>query len=143
MPDSDGQYRKNSSLNPKNCDIISAQPALYQYMLISAFPSESQVLNSRVYGTGMRELKIQPQRKNRTIRYKFSKEEKEMKISKDMLIGQLVTMDELIPPMLMRAGMHCLGCPSAQGESLEEACQVHGIDCDELVSQMNEILAVR
>ena len=45
-----------------------------------------------------------------------------MQISKDMLIGQLVNMDELIPQMLMRAGMHCLGCPSAQGESLEEAC---------------------
>lgn len=73
----------------------------------------------------------------------LTKEEKRMQISKDMLIGQLVNMDELIPQMLMRAGMHCLGCPSAQGESLEEACMVHGIDCDELVSQMNEILASR
>ena len=66
-----------------------------------------------------------------------------MQISKDMLIGQLVNMDELIPQMLMRAGMYCLGCPSAQGESLEEACMVHGIDCEGLVSQMNEILATR
>jgi len=66
-----------------------------------------------------------------------------MTISKDMLIGQLVGMDELIPQMLMGAGMHCLGCPSAQGESLEEACFVHGIDCDDLVSKMNEILADR
>ena len=52
-------------------------------------------------------------------------------------------MDELIPQMLMGAGMHCLGCPSAQGESLEEACYVHGIDCDDLVSKMNEVLADR
>ncbi len=66
-----------------------------------------------------------------------------MQISKDMLIGQLVAMDEMIPAMLMRAGMHCLGCPSAQAESLEEACMVHGIDCDVLVAQMNEILAAK
>ena len=66
-----------------------------------------------------------------------------MQISKDMLIGQLVNMDEMIAPMLMRAGMHCLGCPSAQGETLEEACMVHGIDCDVLVTQMNEVLAAR
>ena len=45
--------------------------------------------------------------------------------------------------MLMRAGMHCLGCPASQGESLEEACMVHGIDCDELVAGMNEVLASR
>ena len=71
------------------------------------------------------------------------KEEEQMQISKDMLIGQLVNMDEMIAPMLMRAGMHCLGCPSAQGETLEEACMVHGIDCDVLVAQMNEVLAAR
>ena len=66
-----------------------------------------------------------------------------MQISKDMLMGELVRMDDLIPQMLMGAGMHCLGCPSAQAESLEEACMVHGIDCDDLVSKMNEVLASR
>ena len=66
-----------------------------------------------------------------------------MKIDKTMLIGELVHMDELIPQMLMAAGMHCIGCPSSQAESLEEACMVHGIDCDDLVSKMNEILADR
>lgn len=66
-----------------------------------------------------------------------------MQISKDMLIGELIQVDELIAPMLMRAGMHCLGCPSAQGESLEEACMVHGIDCDVLVQGINEVLATR
>ena len=66
-----------------------------------------------------------------------------MQINKDMLIGELVVMDELLPQMLMGAGMHCLGCPSSQMESLEEACMVHGIDCDDLVSKMNEILANR
>lgn len=64
-----------------------------------------------------------------------------MQVSKDMLIGELLEADELVAPVLMRAGMHCLGCPSAQGESLEEACMVHGIDCDALVSGINEILA--
>ena len=66
-----------------------------------------------------------------------------MKIEKTMLIGELIHMDELIPQMLMGARMHCLGCPSSQAESLEEACMVHGIDCDDLVSKMNEILADR
>lgn len=66
-----------------------------------------------------------------------------MQINKDMLIGEMIHMDELIPNMLMAAGMHCLGCPSAQMETLEEACMVHGIDCDDLVSKMNEILAIR
>ncbi|HBM47883.1 MULTISPECIES: DUF1858 domain-containing protein [unclassified Clostridium] len=64
-----------------------------------------------------------------------------MQISKDMLIGELLQKSDLIAPILMRAGMHCLGCPSSQGESLEEACMVHGIDCDSLVSGINEILA--
>ena len=64
-----------------------------------------------------------------------------MQISKDMLIGALVQMDDCVAPILMRAGMHCLRCPASQAESLEEACMVHGIDCDVLVSQLNEILA--
>ena len=66
-----------------------------------------------------------------------------MTIDKSMLIGELIQMDELVAPMLMRAGMHCLGCPASQGESLEEACMDHGIDCDELVAGMNEVLASR
>ena len=63
-----------------------------------------------------------------------------MQISKDMLIGELVRMDDLIPQMLMGAGMHCLGCPSAQAESLEEACMVHGTNADELVAKLNVFL---
>ena len=64
-------------------------------------------------------------------------------VSKDMLIGELIRLDPNVAPILMRAGMHCLGCPASQGESLEEACMVHGIDCDELVAGMNEVLASR
>ena len=48
------------------------------------------------------------------------------KVTKDMLIGQLLQVDANIAPILMRAGMHCLGCPSSQMESLEEAAMVHG-----------------
>ena len=64
-----------------------------------------------------------------------------MAIDKDMLIGDLIQVYNRIGRILMRAGMHCLGCPASQGESLEEACMVHGIDCDTLVSQINEILS--
>ncbi|MBQ9885594.1 MAG: DUF1858 domain-containing protein [Lachnospiraceae bacterium] len=62
------------------------------------------------------------------------------KISKDMLIGELIQVDIGIVPILMSAGMHCIGCPSAQGESLEEAAFVHGIDADALVDTINEYL---
>lgn len=62
-------------------------------------------------------------------------------VTKDMLIGQLLKVDANIAPILMRAGMHCLGCPSAQGESLAEAAMVHGLDADVLVAQINDFLA--
>ena len=61
-------------------------------------------------------------------------------IDKSMLIHEINPGNAAI---LMAAGMHCVGCPSAAMESLEEACMVHGIDCDDLVSKMNEILADR
>ena len=62
------------------------------------------------------------------------------KVTKDMLIGQLLRLDANIAPILMRAGMHCIGCPSAQMESLEEAAAVHGMDVDVLVNQINDFL---
>ena len=63
------------------------------------------------------------------------------KISKDMIIADLVTIDPNIVVILMRAGMHCIGCPSSQGETLEEAAMVHGLDVDLLVDQINDYLA--
>ena len=62
------------------------------------------------------------------------------KVTKDMLNGQLIKLNPNIAPILMRAGMHCLGCPSAQMESLEEAAAVHGLDVDILVQQINDFL---
>ena len=63
-----------------------------------------------------------------------------MQITKDMLIGELVQMHESVAPMLMRAGMHCLGCPSSQMETIEEAAMVHGIEPDVLVNEINQFL---
>ena len=55
-------------------------------------------------------------------------------ITKDMIISDIIAVDRGVIPILMQAGMHCLGCPSAQGESLEMAAMVHGIDIDELMT---------
>ena len=63
--------------------------------------------------------------------------------TKNTTIGELLSVYPECAPILMEIGMHCLGCPASQAESLEEACMVHGIDCDDLVSKMNEILADR
>ena len=57
-------------------------------------------------------------------------------ITKDMTIGEILRKDPEVAPVLMEAGMHCLGCPSAQGESLEEAAMVHGMDIDALMEQI-------
>lgn len=58
-------------------------------------------------------------------------------ISKNTTIGELLTVFPEAAPILMEIGMHCLGCPSAQMESLEEAAMVHGIDADLLVEKIN------
>jgi hybrid cluster-associated redox disulfide protein len=63
-----------------------------------------------------------------------------MQVNKDMLIGELLQIDINIAQLLMGAGMHCVGCPSSQGETLEEACMVHGISVDKLVAVINEYL---
>ena len=60
-------------------------------------------------------------------------------ISKDMTIGEMLRANPDIAPVLMEAGMHCLGCPSAQGETLEEAALVHCLDADELMKQISAL----
>lgn len=57
-------------------------------------------------------------------------------ITKDMTIGEILVANPNVAPVLLEAGMHCLGCPSAQGESLEEAAMVHGMDIDELMAKI-------
>lgn len=61
-------------------------------------------------------------------------------ITKDMKIGDIIKVNPNIIAILLNAGMHCVGCPSAQGESLEEACMVHGLDVEALVKQINAYL---
>lgn len=60
-------------------------------------------------------------------------------ITKDMTIGEILMKDQNVVPVLLEAGMHCLGCPASQMETLEEAAAVHGIDIDELMAKINSI----
>lgn len=62
-------------------------------------------------------------------------------ISKDTIILDVLNIDAGTAPFFLEIGMHCLGCPSASGESIEEACAVHGADADALVAKLNEYLA--
>ena len=64
-------------------------------------------------------------------------------ISKEMTIGEIIRVDQGIIPILMASGMHCVGCPSSQGESLEEAAMVHGMDADDLLDRINEYLGTK
>lgn len=64
-------------------------------------------------------------------------------VTKDTLIGEALRINEGIAPILMGIGMHCLGCPASQGESLGEAALVHGMDPDQLVNTINEYLTAR
>lgn len=60
-------------------------------------------------------------------------------IKKEMTIGEILRINPAVAPVLMQAGMHCLGCPSAQAESLEEAAMVHGMDIEELMGMISTI----
>ena len=62
-------------------------------------------------------------------------------ITKDMTIGQILNLDFEVAPILMSMGMHCLGCPASQGETLEEAAMVHGMDATIIEKAVNEFLA--
>ena len=58
-------------------------------------------------------------------------------ITKDTIIGDILDIDRTTAPFFLEMGMHCLGCPSARGETLEQACLVHGVSVDELVAKLN------
>lgn len=60
-------------------------------------------------------------------------------ITKEMTIGEILVTNPDVIPVLMDAGMHCLGCPASQAESLEEAAMVHGIDIDSLMKVIEEL----
>ena len=64
-----------------------------------------------------------------------------MKVTKDTLIGDILDFDVNTAQFFFEIGMHCLGCPHSRGESIAEACTVHGTDADELVKKINAYLA--
>lgn len=60
-----------------------------------------------------------------------------MEITKESVIDDILNADPSTAPFFLEMGMHCLGCPASRGESLEEACMVHGVSVDELVEKLN------
>jgi hybrid cluster-associated redox disulfide protein len=62
-------------------------------------------------------------------------------ITKDTIIGDVLDMDPSTAPYFLEMGMHCLGCPAARGETVAQACEVHQVNCDELVAKINAHLA--
>ena len=64
-----------------------------------------------------------------------------MVITKDTKIGEILDMDMGTAEFFLGMGMHCLGCPASRGESIEQACEVHGVNVDEFVEKINAYLA--
>ena len=64
-----------------------------------------------------------------------------MEITKQTKMGEMIEYDRGIAVILMEAGMHCVGCPASIGETLEEACQVHGLDADTVLKNIQAYLA--
>ncbi len=61
-------------------------------------------------------------------------------VNKQMTIGEVLRMDRNTAPIFMQYGMHCLGCPHATSESIEQAGMVHGVDVDQLIGDLNKLL---
>ena len=66
-----------------------------------------------------------------------------MKVTKESIIGDILDYDRGTAQFFFEIGMHCLGCPASRGESIEEACAVHGTDADELVAKINNYLSAK
>lgn len=64
-----------------------------------------------------------------------------MTITKDTIIGDILTIAPQTAPLFLGIGMHCLGCPASRGETVEEACAVHGVDPDALLVEVNKMIA--
>ena len=79
----------------------------------------------------MGNINIVIQRKGKTMK----------EITKDMVIGDILDKDSGTAVFFFEMGMHCLGCPASRGETVEEACMVHGVDVEELIKRINEYLA--
>ena len=64
-----------------------------------------------------------------------------MTVTKTTKIGDILDYDRGVAPFFLEMGMHCLGCPSARSETLEQACAVHGVSADDLVARINAYFA--
>ena len=64
-----------------------------------------------------------------------------VKIEKTTIIGDILDIAPQAAPLFFAIGMHCLGCPASRGETVEEACMVHGVNCDELLEKLNQQIA--
>jgi hybrid cluster-associated redox disulfide protein len=62
-------------------------------------------------------------------------------VNKEMIIADVLEMDRGTIPIFFKSGLHCLGCVMASGETIEEACMVHGLDCDQLIGELNSFFA--
>ena len=62
------------------------------------------------------------------------------KITNDMIIADIIQINMGCVPILLNEGMHCIGCPASQGETLEEACMVHGLNADEVAKKLNDFV---
>ena len=71
------------------------------------------------------------------------KDTKKMTVTKETLIGDILDFDVETARFFFEIGMHCLGCPHSRGESIAEACAVHGTNADELVKKINDHLAAK
>ena len=70
--------------------------------------------------------------------FNIRKETPKMTVTKETLIGDILDFDVETARFFFEIGMHCLGCPAARGETIEQACAVHNTDADELVAKLNE-----
>ena len=61
-------------------------------------------------------------------------------ITKDMTIAQVLETSRAVAPVFLGMGMHCLGCPHSSGETVEQACAAHGVDVEEILKKLNEIV---
>ncbi|MPM49087.1 hypothetical protein SDC9_95815 [bioreactor metagenome] len=66
-----------------------------------------------------------------------------MTITKDTVIGDILEIAPQTAPAFLSIGMHCLGCPASRGETIEEACSVHGVDVDDLLSKVNALASAQ
>ena len=64
-----------------------------------------------------------------------------MTITKDTILGDILDAAPQTAPIFLSIGMHCLGCPASRGETVEQACMVHGVDVDELLAAVNQMIA--